>query len=62
MEELRSAPNGRENPFTVGASTAQRFMKIVQTMLRGRTALDQEAATTTATAMAATSAHTAGCC
>ena len=62
MEELRSAPNGRENPFIVGASTAQRFMKIVETMLRGRITQDQEATTTTATTMAATSAHTAGCC
>ncbi|MFF0014351.1 MBL fold metallo-hydrolase [Streptomyces sp. NPDC005374] len=62
MEELRSAPNGRENPFVVGAPTAQRFMKIVETMLRGRIAEDQQAATPTATTLAATSAHTAGCC
>ncbi|MFF0097101.1 hypothetical protein ACFYSF_45335 [Streptomyces canus] len=45
MEELRSAPNGRENPFVVGTSTAQRFMKIVETMLRGRIAQDQQAST-----------------
>jgi metallo-beta-lactamase class B len=62
MEALRSAPDGRENPFIVGASGAQRFMKIVETMLRGRIAQDQEAATTTATTMAAASAHAAGCC
>ncbi|WP_405561002.1 hypothetical protein OHV08_47765 [Streptomyces canus] len=62
MEELRSAPNGRENPFVVGTSTAQRFMKIVETMLRGRIAQDQQAATTTATTMAATNAPTAACC
>ncbi|WP_060886880.1 MBL fold metallo-hydrolase, partial [Streptomyces caniscabiei] len=62
MEQLRSAPNGRENPFVVGASAAQRFMKIVETMLRGRIAQDQEAATPAATTMAATSVHTAGCC
>ncbi|WP_405670986.1 MBL fold metallo-hydrolase [Streptomyces canus] len=63
MEGLRSAPNGRENPFIVGTSTAHRFMKIVETMLRGRIAQDQRAAaTTTATTMAARSASTAGCC
>ncbi|MDT0483925.1 MBL fold metallo-hydrolase [Streptomyces doebereineriae] len=62
MEDLRSTPNGRQNPFVVGTSTAQRFMKIVETMLRGRIAQDQQAATTTATTMAATSAPTAGCC
>jgi metallo-beta-lactamase class B len=62
MEELRSAPNRRENPFIVGTSTAQRFLKIVETMLRGLIAQDQEAVTTTATTRAATSAHTAGCC
>ncbi|MGW7727043.1 MBL fold metallo-hydrolase [Streptomyces canus] len=63
MEALRSAPNGRENPFIVGTSTAHRFMKIVETMLRGRIAQDQRAAaTTTATTMAARSAPTAGCC
>ncbi|WP_052745134.1 MBL fold metallo-hydrolase [Streptomyces sp. WM6386] len=62
MEKLRSAPNGRENPFVVGTPAAQRFMKIVETMLRGRIAQDQEAATPTATTMAATSVHTAGCC
>ena len=62
MEELRSAPNSRENPFIVGTSTAQRFMKIVETMLRGRIAQDQEAATPSGTTMPATGAHTAGCC
>ena len=62
MEQLRSAPNRRENPFVVGTSTAQRFMKIVETMLRGRIAQDQEAATPSGTTMPATGAHTAGCC
>ncbi|WP_405622451.1 MBL fold metallo-hydrolase [Streptomyces sp. NBC_00076] len=62
MEELRGAPNGRENPFVVGTSGAQRFMKIVETMLRGRISQDQQAATPAATTAAATSAHTAGCC
>jgi metallo-beta-lactamase class B len=62
MEELRSAPSSRENPFVVGTSTAQRFTKIVETMLRGRIAQDQEAGTRSGTTMAATGAHTAGCC
>jgi metallo-beta-lactamase class B len=60
MEKLRSAPNGRQNPFVVGASGAQRFMKIVETMLHGRIAQDQQSATPAATTTA-TSAHTAGC-
>jgi metallo-beta-lactamase class B len=62
MEELRGAPNGRQNPFVVGTSGAQRFMKIVETMLRGRIAQDQQSATPAATPLAATSAHRAGCC
>ncbi|MPY45714.1 MBL fold metallo-hydrolase, partial [Streptomyces phyllanthi] len=62
MEQLRSAPNSAKNPFIVGTSGAQRWMKIVETMLRGRIAQDQEATTATTTALAATSPHTAGCC
>ncbi|MET7736791.1 MBL fold metallo-hydrolase [Streptomyces sp. NPDC005402] len=62
MEQLRGAPNGRENRFIVGTSGTERFMKIVETMLRGRIAQDQQAATPTATTMAAPSALTAGCC
>jgi metallo-beta-lactamase class B len=37
-------------------------MKIVETMLRGRIAQGQQAATPAATTMTATSAHSAGCC
>ncbi|MET7695012.1 MBL fold metallo-hydrolase [Streptomyces sp. NPDC005483] len=62
MERLRSAPDGRENPFIVGTSAAQRFMKIVEIMLRGRIAQDREAATPAATTMAATSTRTTACC
>jgi metallo-beta-lactamase class B len=61
MEELRSAPEGSENPFIVGTDGAQRFMKVMENMLRGRIALDRETATATSVAMAATTAHTAGC-
>ncbi|MEW2404335.1 hypothetical protein [Streptomyces sp. NPDC046862] len=42
MEQLRKAPDTPDNPFVVGTSGAQRFMKIVQTMLRGRIAQDHE--------------------
>ncbi|MFF0013152.1 hypothetical protein [Streptomyces sp. NPDC005374] len=62
MEYLRSAPDGRENPFVVGTPATQRLMKIVVTMLRGRIARDQEAATPTMTTTAATSTRTTGCC
>ncbi|MFD3843867.1 hypothetical protein ACFWWC_48020 [Streptomyces sp. NPDC058642] len=62
MEGLRGAPHGRENPFVVGTSGAQRSMKIVQTMLRGRIAQDEQTATLAATSPAATSTHTAACC
>jgi metallo-beta-lactamase class B len=61
MEELRSAPDSRENPFVLGTSGAQRFMKIMENMLRGRIAQDQEAATTASTTTAE-SVHTASCC
>lgn len=43
MELLRGAPAGRANPFVVGTAGAQRFMKVIETMLRGRIAADQEA-------------------
>lgn len=63
MEELRAAPDGRDNPFVIGTSGAQRFMKVMENMLRGRIAQDQEAATTASTTTAAAaSVHTAGCC
>jgi metallo-beta-lactamase class B len=45
MEELRSGSAGPANPFIIGASRAQRFMKVMETVLRGRIASDQEADT-----------------
>ncbi|MER7394962.1 MBL fold metallo-hydrolase [Streptomyces sp. NPDC000151] len=63
MQELRDAPSGPKNPFVVGASGTQRFMKVMENMLRGRIAQDQDAAGTTASAtVAAANTHTAGCC
>ncbi|MFG2730349.1 MBL fold metallo-hydrolase [Streptomyces canus] len=62
MEELRSAPDGHENPFIVGTSVAQRFMKVAENMLRGRIAQDQESATTASTTSASAGTHAAGCC
>ncbi|MFG2463004.1 MBL fold metallo-hydrolase [Streptomyces sp. NPDC048523] len=62
LEELRAAPDGRDNPFVIGTSGAQRFMKVMENMLRGRIALDREAASGTSAASAATTeAGTAGC-
>ncbi|WP_433469494.1 MBL fold metallo-hydrolase [Spirillospora sp. CA-128828] len=40
MEELRSG--GPANPFIIGHARAQRFMKVMETMLRGRIATDEE--------------------
>ncbi|MFI6739289.1 MBL fold metallo-hydrolase [Nonomuraea sp. NPDC050451] len=45
MEELRSGSSGAANPFVIGAPRAQRFMKVMETMLRGRIAADREAST-----------------
>ncbi|MEU1184034.1 MBL fold metallo-hydrolase [Streptomyces sp. NPDC005820] len=69
MEELRGAPDGADNPFVVGTSGTQLFMKVMKDMVNGRILQDQEsagsaagiAATTTAVAMAATTPRTAGC-
>ncbi|MEO3888378.1 MBL fold metallo-hydrolase [Nonomuraea sp. B5E05] len=45
IEELRAgSPSGR-NPFVIGRSRTQRFMKIMETMLRGRIVQDREAGT-----------------
>lgn len=55
MEELRSRSAGPRNPFVVGRSRAQRFMKVIETMLRGRIASDQETKTATPPAAVATS-------
>ncbi|CAL9335534.1 MBL fold metallo-hydrolase [Streptomyces sp. enrichment culture] len=63
LEELRSAPDSADNPFVVGTSDTQLFMKVMKDMVNGRLLHDQESsgsAVTTAVAMAATS-HTAGC-
>ncbi|MFI5673552.1 MBL fold metallo-hydrolase [Streptomyces cellulosae] len=54
MDQLRGTPDGPENPFLLGTSGAQRFMKVMENMLRGRIAADQEAATGTTTAAPAT--------
>ncbi|MEW1846228.1 MBL fold metallo-hydrolase [Nonomuraea angiospora] len=47
MEELRGRSSGAANPFVVGAPRAQRFMKVMETMLRGRIATDREASAAT---------------
>ncbi|WP_317454102.1 MBL fold metallo-hydrolase [Streptomyces sp. TRM68416] len=60
IEEVRASPDSRDNPFVVGTSGAQRFMKVMENMLRGRILLDQES-TATATATAATPAAACGC-
>ncbi|NGO14805.1 MBL fold metallo-hydrolase [Streptomyces sp. HC44] len=64
MEQLRNAPDSPKNPFLVGTSGAQRFMKVMENMLRGRIAADQEAATgtTTTAALATTTALAAHAC
>ncbi|MFE9443529.1 MBL fold metallo-hydrolase [Streptomyces sp. NPDC006602] len=63
MDQLRSASDGAKNPFLVGTSGAQRFMKVMENMLRGRIAADQEAATgTTTAAPATTTALTSDAC
>ncbi|MGP4047745.1 MBL fold metallo-hydrolase [Streptomyces sp. 2A115] len=62
MAELRSAPGSSDNPFVLGTSGTQLFMGVMENMLRGRIAQDQEAASGTSAASAATTAaHTAGC-
>jgi metallo-beta-lactamase class B len=47
MEELRGGSSGAGNPFVIGAPRAQRFMKVMETMLRGRIAADREASAAT---------------
>ncbi|MEZ7132514.1 MBL fold metallo-hydrolase [Nonomuraea sp. AD125B] len=44
IEELRADPTRTANPFIIGRARAQRFMKVMEVMLRGRIAQDQEAA------------------
>jgi metallo-beta-lactamase class B len=62
IEQLSKVPNGPENPFTVGTSGAQHFMGIVETMLRGRIAPDQEASATASPTLTAASVRKARCC
>jgi metallo-beta-lactamase class B len=61
MEELRSGPTGSMNPFIIGKARTQRFMKVMETMVRGRIASDQEAATASASG-APTSARSGHAC
>jgi metallo-beta-lactamase class B len=62
MAELRSAPGSSDHPFILGTSGTQLFMRVMENMLRGRIAQDQEAASGTSVApTATTAAHTAGC-
>ncbi|MEV4110688.1 MBL fold metallo-hydrolase [Nonomuraea sp. NPDC049695] len=52
IEELRAGSVGAENPFVIGRARAQRFMKVMEVMLRGRIVQDQEAGTGAAGAAA----------
>jgi hypothetical protein len=56
MEELRAASDGPDHPFVLGTFRAQRFMKGMENMLRGRIAQDQEADSGTPGAPAVTTA------
>jgi metallo-beta-lactamase class B len=62
MEELRNTPNSPRNPFILGTPGTQRLMKVIENMLRGRIAQDQESSTTTPTITAAAGTHSAACC
>ncbi|WP_371576239.1 hypothetical protein [Streptomyces sp. NBC_01314] len=62
LEELRNTPNSPKNPFIVGTRGTQRLMEVMENMLRGRIAQDQESTTTAPTNMAAAGTHTAACC
>ncbi|MFJ8113915.1 MBL fold metallo-hydrolase [Streptomyces sp. NPDC096132] len=52
LEELRGAPDSADNPFVVGTSDTQLFMKVMKDMVNGRILLDQESTGTATTAMA----------
>ncbi|WP_433334483.1 MBL fold metallo-hydrolase [Spirillospora sp. CA-294931] len=58
MEELRAGATA--NPFVLGRPRAQRFMRIMETMIRGRIATDEETGSG-ATATVSTRRHH-GCC
>lgn len=45
IEELRAGTAGAGNPFVIGRSRAQRFMKVMEVMVRGRIVQDQERGT-----------------
>ncbi|MFG1710452.1 MBL fold metallo-hydrolase [Nonomuraea sp. M3C6] len=62
MEELRSGASGSRNPFVIGEPRAQRFMKVMETMLRGRIATDQEANTGSLSAARPSVRATGTCC
>ena len=54
LEELRSAPDGADNPFVVGTADTQLFMKVMKDMVNGRILQDQESADSAAAGTAAT--------
>ncbi|WP_329248867.1 MBL fold metallo-hydrolase [Actinoallomurus sp. NBC_01490] len=62
MEELRSGSTGSKNPFVIGEARTQRFMKVMETMVRGRIASDQEAATASAGGTPAPAQSGHACC
>ncbi|WP_409474419.1 MBL fold metallo-hydrolase [Streptomyces sp. HC307] len=53
MTELRADPGISDNPFVLGTAKTKVFMQVMENMLRGRIALDQESTATT---------QAAGCC
>ncbi|MER6578678.1 MBL fold metallo-hydrolase [Nonomuraea sp. NPDC001023] len=42
IEQLRAGTTGAVNPFVIGRARTQRFMKVMEVMLRGRIAQDEE--------------------
>ena len=62
MEELRSGSTGSTNPFVIGEARTQRFMKVMETMVRGRIASDQEAATASASGAPTPARSGHACC
>ncbi|MFG1961386.1 MBL fold metallo-hydrolase [Nonomuraea sp. NPDC049028] len=55
IEELRAGSTGAANPFVIGRSRTQRFMKVMEIMLRGRIVQDQEASSGTSSGAASAS-------
>jgi metallo-beta-lactamase class B len=62
MEQLRAGSAGAGNPFVIGRSRTQRYMAIMEEMLRGRIASDQETATPSAGAAPAPVRSGRACC